>query len=367
MKWLYRSVPLFALVWVACSASNTPVTDSNPTAPTITKFSPDTVWTFGALTIYGNHFGFYPYDLRVMIDTAQVQGFAYGDDTMLVATVPEGAKSGFIHITTINGTTTSTNPVVVEYTFNPHTINDTLPIGASFSIPGTGMNHYHGQLRLQVAGVLYPVDSVFPNRIVSHVVANGFSGSIYLYDSGATYNAGMLTVTRQSSWNTLSVIWDKISVTETHHRIGYVNGPSNTIDSTWKITALYQGQHDVNVSGIPFVRTQTGLQYAVPDPSYIYTPLLSIAWDTVAQTAQVSYLVYSSSETATLTLDTFWNSGNVGLPALLPVDNAIEFTFPYIGYQITEDSTDTQGLVNWQETTSYTSLNSGSFDLILKP
>ena len=362
MKWLLRSVPLFALVWVACSTTNNPVTNiytADSTAPTITKFSPDTVWTFGKLTIYGTHLGFDVSDVNVAIDTAQ-SGVYTANDTIITVQVPEYAQTGSIIVATINGTTTSKKPVVVEYTFNPHTFSDTLPIGASFSIPGTGMNHSHGILRLNVAGIWYPIDSVFPNRIISHVVANGLSGSINLFDSSGPRNVGTLWVTRPSSWNTLSIIWDHLTVTETHTRTGYVNGPTNTIDSTWQTTAMYLGQHDVNVSGVPFSRTQTGVNYTIA------VPYFRIFWDTTAQTAQVYYQPNSSSMTPTLTLDTTWSAVSYNLPAMLPVDNAIEFQIPNFSYQITEDSTDTQGLVNWRETTTATQ-NSGSFDLILKP
>ncbi len=365
MKWLLRFVPLFALGWAGCSASNTPVVNNNivdttgPAAPTISKFSPDTVWTFGILTIYGTHFGFGS-DVSVAIDTTQVQvSSASANDTIITVLVPEAAQTGPIRVNTINGTTTSTKPVVVQSTFHPHTINDSVTIGASFSIPGTGMNHSHGQLRLTVAAVPYPIDSIFANRIVSHVVANGFSGSITFNDSSGGYNGGTLIVTRPSSWNTLSQIWDHVSVTETHTRTGYVNGPQNPIDSTWKTTAFYLGQHDVNVSGVPFAREATGVNYTIAEP-YIL-----IEWDTITQTAVVVYQPRSSSMTPTHTVDTQWNS-TPNLPALLPVDNAIEFTFPNFYYQINEDSTDTQGLVNWQETTT-TTFVSGSFDLILKP
>jgi len=366
MKWLLRSTPLFALVWVACSASNTPVVDSDPSlAPTISKFSPDTVWTLETLTIHGTHFG-YGNGAYIAIDTVQATlQSAY--DTVMTVYIPEAAQTGFIHVATINGTTTSAKPVVVEYTFNPHpyTVNDSLPVGASFSIPGTGMNNFHGQLHLTVDGIRYPIDSVFPNRIVSHVVANGLSGYISLIDSLGTYNynMGTLTITRPSSWNTLSIIWDHVSVTETHTRTGYVSGSTHSIDSTWKDTAMYLGQHDVNVSGVPFVRTAAvgQLQYSIAVPS------LQITWDTVGQKANVYYEPYSYSETATHTIDTQWSSSSNGyLPAMLPVTNAIEFTLPYFSYQITKDSTDTQGLVNWQEITT-TTFNSGSFDLILKP
>ncbi len=360
MKWLLRSVPLFALLCVGCTTNtivNNYATDS--TAPTITRFTPDTVWTFGPLTIYGTHFGYDPSDLFVTIDSIQA-GTGSANDTIMTVSVPETAQTGLIRVATILGSTTSSKPVVVEYTFNPHAISDTLPIGASFSIPGTGMNHSHGQLRLTVADVLYPIDSVFPNRIVSHVVANGFSGTIYLYDSSGTYYPGTLIVARPSSWNTLSQIWDNVSVTETHTRTGYVNGPSNTIDSTWTTTATYHQQHDVNVSGIPFEWTQAGLYYALA------VPILHITWDTVSQTASILYEPNSSSMTSTHTVDTVWFMNDGGLPAMLPVTNAIEFVMPNFSYSITEDSTDTQGLVNWQEST-YTSLVSGSFDLILKP
>jgi IPT/TIG domain len=363
MKWLLRSVPIFALMLVACTTTNNPVTNIynvDSTKPTITRFSPDTVWTFGNLTIYGTHFGYDGNDVHVTIDTTQVGVSTVNDTIMTLGYVPENTQTGFIRVATINGTTTSTKPVVVEYTFSPHTINDTLPIGASFSIPGTGMNHSHGQLRLQVAGVVYPIDSVFPNRIVSHVVANGLSGSVTIYDSSGSYSGGTLMVTRLSAWNTLSIIWDHVNVTETHTRTGYVNGPANTIDSTWKITATYLGQHDVNVSGVPFSKLQTGVLYTIA------VPYLQIDWDTITQTAEVYYYPTSSSNTPTLTLDTTWDIYAYSLPAMLPVTNAIEFTLPNFSYRITEDSTDTQGLVSWQETTT-TTLNSGSFDLILKP
>jgi IPT/TIG domain len=357
MKWLLRSVPLFAVMLVACTTTNNPVVDTN--APTITRFTPDTVWTGGTLTIYGTHFGF-GNDVSVAIDTTQVR-VSSTYDTVMTVNIPETAQTGLIHVGTINGRTTSTKPVVVENTFSPGTINDTLPIGASFSIPGTGMNHSHGLLLLTVAGIRYPIDSVFANRIVSHVVPYGLSGSVIISDSDRTYNGwGTLTVTRPSSWNTLSIIWDHVTVTETHTRFGYVNGPANPVDSTWKDTVMYLGQHDVNVSGVPFTRVSGALQYALAVPS------LQITWDTGSQTATVFYEPTSSFNTTTLTLDTTWDIYAYNLGAMLPVTNAIEFVMPNFYYQITEDSTDTQGLVNWQETTTAT-LNSGSFDLILKP
>lgn len=357
MKALFISVSILALVFLSCSSTNTAVNSNESTLPTITGFSPDTVWTFKTLTIYGNHLGFWNESL-INIDTAEAYA-TYALDTIIKVTVPEYAQTGPIRIMTINGTTTSANSVVVEYTFNPHSINDTLPVGAWFSIPGTGMNHSHGVLRLWVGGIIYPIDSIFPDRIVSHVVAGAISGSIIVSDSNGTHQSGNLTVTQPSAWNTLSIIWDNVTITETHTRTGYVNGPSQPFDSTWKTTAVYNVQHDVNVSGIPFERIATGVQYIVPVAG------ISILWDTISQIAAVYFYPTYSFKTQNHTTDTSWNCEGPSLSAMLPITNDIEFRLPTFSYQITEDSTDTQGLVNWKETT-YTTAVSGSFDLVLK-
>jgi len=360
MKRLSRSIPVFALVLVSCSASNTPVAQSPTTAPVITKFTPDTVWTFDTLTIYGNYFGYGRDDVRVTFDTAPAEVLKT-DDTILQVQVPETATSGPIHIATINGSTVSVSPVVVKYTFSPHSVYDTLPVGASFSIPGTGMNNYRGTLELKLGTILLPIDSIFPDRIVSHVIPNSSTGYLYLWDSAGPYSIGMLEVTRASAWNTLSMIWDHVTVIETHHRTGYVNGPANQFDSTWQTTVTYLGQRDINISGIPFLITGEQLEYTVPVPS------LQITWDTVRQTAYATLQIpYSYSQTPTHTIDSSWNMLSASQQLPLPVGNAIELTMSNYYYQITEDSSDTQGLVNWQETTDAT-FKSGSFDLVLKP
>jgi hypothetical protein len=362
MKNLLRFIPIFALVLAACTTTNNPVTNIylvDSIAPTITRFSPDTVWTFQNDTIYGTHFG-YDGGVHAAIDTAQAN-VEVVEDSMIIVYVPETARTGFIRVATINGTVISAKPVVVEYTFSPHPINDTLPIGSSFSIPGTGMNHARGFLRLTVAGFPCAIDSIFPNRIVSHVVANALSGAVMLYDSTGGYSVGSLTVTRPSAWNTLSVIWDHLTLLETHCRSGYINGPGNTFDSIWYDTVSYLGQQDVNVSGVPFARTATGLQYGISNPDF------GITWDTITQLANVSYEQFTTPQSPMNTPDTLWYWSASSLPALLPVDNDIEFVMPNdeIYYRITQDSTDMQGLVNWQEITS-ASVLSGSFDLILK-
>ncbi len=360
MKWLLRSIPIVALVCVSCTTTtNTTVSPvSNSLAPTITGFSPDTVWTGKWLTIHGTDFGYNSYDIRVFIDTAFVEE-TDAEDTIMTVSVPEGARTGLIRVWAYEQTATSAKPVVVEYTFNPHSVNVTAPDGGSFSVPGTGMNNYHGVLRLFVGEIPFPIDSVFPNRIVSHVPHNYPSGAITMSDSNGTYSdLGMLTVTRPSAWTTLSHIYNYINVTETHTRSGYVNGPANTFDSTWTTKASYAGQQDSNVTGIKFVRTSTGLQYSAPR--------FAITWDTISQTATVNFQKYSSiPSTPTHSLDTQWSAGYQPLSAPLPVDDNIEFVLPNFGYEIQEDSTDTQGLVNWQETTT-TKVTSGEFDIILK-
>jgi hypothetical protein len=359
MKCLLLSITLLAVVCLSCSTTTNNTVVGNSLAPTITRFTPDTVWTGKTLTIYGTNFSYDYFNVRVFIDTAQASVTDI-EDTLVIVTVPEGARTGLIHVWSYEQTATSAKPVVVEYTFNPHPINDTVPIGASFSIPGTGMNNSHGVLRLFVGGIQFPIDSVFTDRIVSHVPANSASGAITMWDSNGTYNnLGTLTVTRPSAWTTLSQIYNYLNVTETHTRTGFTNGPANHIDSTWTTQVSYLGQHDTNIAGIKFARTTTGLQCNVGP--------YQIVWDTGSQTAVVAFVkYYYTPTTQTHSGDTIWYSeSGQTLPAPLPVDNNIEFVLPNFGYQINEDSTDTQGLVNWQEQTT-TRVTSGEYDIIFK-
>jgi hypothetical protein len=358
MKWLLRSIPIVALVCVSCTTTtNTTVSPvSNSLAPTITGFSPDTVWTGKWLTIHGTDFGYNSYDIRVFIDTAFVEE-TDAEDTIMTVSVPEGARTGLIRVWAYEQTATSAKPVVVEYTFNPHSVNVTAPDGGSFSVPGTGMNNYHGVLRLFVGEIPFPIDSVFPNRIVSHVPHNSPGGTMTMSDSNGTYSAGSLTVTRPSSWTTLSQIYNYINVTETHYHYKYTNGQAN-LDSTWTTKASYAGQRDTNIAGIKFVRATTGLYYSAGP--------CQIAWDTIKQTAVASFGKYSyAPTTSTHSLDTEWQAGGQTQAAPLPVDDDIEFVLPGFGYQINEDSTNTQGLTIWQKVTS-TTLTSGEYDIIFK-
>ena len=366
MKWLVRSIPLVALLsLVAMSCTTTTnTTVVNSLAPTITGFSPDTVWTYHQLRIYGTHFSYDPQNVRITIDTALVYPDST-EDTLLTVHVPENARTGFVHVWSYEQTATSAKQVVIKYTFSPHYNYDTVALGGSFSIPGTGMNNSQGNLRLYVAGILFPIDSIFPDRIVSHAIPNSYSGAITLYDSAGTYSAGALTITRPCTWRTLSEIWDNLTLRESHRRTGYMNGPSHPIDSTWQTFATYNGQVDTNIAGTLFWRNTQGVQYILRRNQPNNYPLLGITWDTVHQTAQISFYKYLYIPTTPYhSGDTVW-SGYQLLPAPLPVDGDIEFTPTNFGYTIIEDSTDSQGLVNWQETTNAT-IVSGAFDIILK-
>lgn len=368
MKWLVRSIPLVALLGLSCTTttSTTVVNNSNSLLPTISGFSPDTVWTFKSLKVFGTDFGYDPADIRVYIDTTPLEITSI-DDTVLTVTIPEITHSGLIRIRSYEQTATSAKPVVVNYSFSPHTTYDSVPIGGSFSIPGTGMNNYHGALRISLNGRSLPVDAVFPNRIVSHVTPNCWSGTLTVSDSMGSYGAGSLTVTRPSFWRTVSLIWDNLVIREYHLRTGYVNGPGHPIDSGWYVTATYSGQVDTSIWGTAFaVSTPPWLVYSLNRANNGAYPLLQISWDTVNERAQIAFEKYSSDPTPSSTnADTLWYDNNENIEAALPVDRDVEFSLPNIRYQILKDSTDGQGLVNWQETTN-TSIVSGSFDIILK-
>ena len=381
MKWLVRSIlplaplrlsaplsltALLALFAMSCTTTTNTTSVVSSLQPTITGFSPDTVWTFASLKISGSDFGYDATDIRVYLDTIQLF-ISSIDDTVLTAIIPETAHTGLIRIRSYEQTVTSAKPVVVNYTFSPHTIYDSVPMGGSFSIPGTGMNNARGAIRITLNGISLPVDSVFADRVVSHVIPNSWSGPLSISDSVGAHSAGALTVVRPTVWRTLSLIWDNLRISEYHSRVGYVNGPGHPIDSTWYTTATYMGQVDTSIAGGVFaISTTPWLVYSIDRANNGNSPLLQLNWDTLNQRAQVSFQRCSSNPLATTSLpDTEWYDNYEYVSAILPVDRDVEFTMPAMRYQIVRDSTDSQGLVNWKETTT-SSIMSGSFDIILK-
>jgi hypothetical protein len=204
---------------------------------------------------------------------------------------------------------------------------------------------------------------------VSHVVPNAYSGDVTISDSTTTNDIGVLTVTVPSTWNTLSEIWDRLTVAETHIRTGYINGPDNMIDSIWQDTLTYSGQRDINISGISLDKTGQGMySYTIPALTFYYDePLLQMNWNPMNGNAAIILYQYSISPTNSFhSLDTLWavNSGNV--QTFGQVTDDIELVLPSIYFQINEDSADANGLVNWRETTTSSRFISGSFDLIFK-
>ncbi len=355
---------LLALIELSCTSTSTSVL--NPLAPTISRFFPDTAWTFDTLMIYGTDFGYDANDIRVFIDTARAQTFLV-QDTEIGVYVPEGAKTGPVKVWAYEQTAYSAKPIVIEYTFSPHAIiADSVPIGGSFSIPGTGMNNYHGVPSLTVNGMRFPIDSVFPDRIVSHAIPNSYSGNIMLSDSLRGYYPGTLVITRPTAWTTLAEIWDNYSAIEVHHRTGYESGSSVPIDSTWRTTVTISREIDTSIQGTVFAKTGTGLNYGLIRLNNESYPLLQITWDTIHQTAQAIFHRVSSVRTPFHFADTLWYDNGESSPAVLPVDNDLRLQLFDVGYQITEDSSDASGATNWQETTTGGMVSGGSFDLILK-
>lgn len=354
-----------AFIGIACTTTNITNVTNPAIAPIISRFSPDTAWTLKELWIYGTNFGYDAADVRVTIDTARLE-VELADDTVLKVIIPEGTPTGLVRVRTYEQTATSAKPVTIRQTFHPHAFTDSLPEGASFSILGSGMNNYRGTLHISVNGISFPVDSFFADRIVSHVVPNSYSGAVTISDSQTSFTAGMLFVTRPSSWNTLSQIWNRATGKEYHHLSGYINGPTNPIDSTWQTIVTYDRQIDMNVSGIPFIKTARGLSYTVPYSSPNGTaPLFQLIWDFVGQTASVTYTQHSITQlTPYHTIDTEWQNG-ASLPASGSVAADVEFAPLSMYCRIIETTTDSTGLVNLQETTTLSN-TSGEFDLILK-
>jgi RNA polymerase sigma factor (sigma-70 family) len=159
------------------SGTVTTATFSVLVAPTLNGFSPSTGVTGTPVTVYGAHF---TGATAVTLNGAAVQ-FSVGSDTQLTLTVPAGATSGAIAVTTPSGTVTSSSAFTVTAP-PPPSIAGISPFvgraGTSVTIAGA---HFTGTTAVKFNGV------------TASFTVNSDSQLTAVEPSGAT--SGALTVT----------------------------------------------------------------------------------------------------------------------------------------------------------------------------
>ena len=170
------------------SSSAFTVTSGTP-APVITSFTPSSGSVGTVVTINGNHLT----GATLVRFGAASASFSVVNDTRITATVPTGATTGKISVTTPGGTVQSsgtftvTGPVISS--FSP----TSGPAGTTVSIYG---NHFTGTTSVRFGSTSASFAVNTDNKITATVPSSATSGKIQVTTPGGTAeSAGTFTVT----------------------------------------------------------------------------------------------------------------------------------------------------------------------------
>jgi len=150
----------------------TPTSTSPPPTPTISSFAPTSGAVGTTVSIVGTGFTGAG---KVTFNGVMATTFSVASDTAISATVPSGATTGPIAVTTSGGTGTSTVAFTVTTTppaaptissFTP----TSGPVGTKVSIAGT---HFTGAGKVTFNGVTAPTFSVASDASISATVPSG--------------------------------------------------------------------------------------------------------------------------------------------------------------------------------------------------
>ena len=176
------------------SASNFTVSSSS--APTISGFSPSSGAIGATVTINGNHFT----GVTGVRFNGSSASFVFVNDGRVTATVPNGATTGRITLTTGAGTVTSTSDFTVTGASAP-TISGFSPssavIGATVTINGS---HFTGVTGVRFNGSSASFVFVNDGRVTATVPTGATTGRITLTTPGGTATSSSnFTVTGSSA------------------------------------------------------------------------------------------------------------------------------------------------------------------------
>jgi len=229
------------------SATNFTVTV--PTGPTITSFTPASGIVGSVVTITGTNF---TGATDVKFNTTSVTVFTVNSATQITATVPTGATTGLISVTTGGGTGQSATNFTVTIPPAP-TISSftpiTGPVGTAVTISGTDFTGASDVKFNTTSATAFTVNSA--TQITATVPAGATTGKISVTTSGGTVLSGPnFTVTVPSSPPTITsftptsgVVSSEVSITGTNFTGAtsvQFNGTSAalfTVDSATQIRA----------------------------------------------------------------------------------------------------------------------------------
>ena len=185
-------------------------------APTISSFSPSSGPVGTSVSIIGTNL---TNASLVTFDGAHA-AFSVNGSTQIIATVPSGATTGKIEVTTPSGSVKSATNFAVSSSSNPSitTFSPTFgPVGTSVTILG---NHFTGVTQVKFHGVVAPFSFGSDNQVTATVPSGATTGKITLMTSAGS----------ASSPTSFTV------VTPTHPHITGFNPNSGSVGSAVTIT-----------------------------------------------------------------------------------------------------------------------------------
>jgi hypothetical protein len=161
----------------------TPGASSSPAAPVIASFSPTSGPVGTTVTVTGTGFT----GATAVTVGGTSAPFTVGSDTTLTATVPAGAATGLIAVTTPGGTATTTTSFGVTTVTAAPTISSfsptSGPVGTVVTIAGTG---FTGTTRVAVGGASAPFTVVSDSVLRTTVPTAARTGPITVTTPGGT-------------------------------------------------------------------------------------------------------------------------------------------------------------------------------------
>ena len=161
------------------------VTQQSSNVLFIIDFTPKMAGIGGTVTIYGTGFSANASENAVAFN-GQAASIISSTNTEIVTSVPVGATTGFINVTSPLGTVNSTMPFSV---LSPPTITGFNPlagsVGSAVTITGTNFEVPPGQTEVRFNGVIATTSSVTPTSLTANV-PNCSSGHISVTTSAGT-------------------------------------------------------------------------------------------------------------------------------------------------------------------------------------
>ncbi|GAA4353623.1 hypothetical protein GCM10023185_14450 [Hymenobacter saemangeumensis] len=194
----YNAAPSAAMLPMAIATAGTnavfrgvafaPVAGMVTPAPNITSFTPATGNVGATVTITGTNF---TGATSVTLNGVAITGFTVVNGTTITFTVPMGATSGAIAVTTPGGTATSSTNFTVTVATPAPTITSFTPasgnVGATVTITGTNLT---GATSVTLGGVAAMFTVVNGTTITFTVPTGATTGAISVTTPGGTVNSG---------------------------------------------------------------------------------------------------------------------------------------------------------------------------------